>query len=87
MRENFSDERDVLRDFLVLIDAEVLAQLRADVLAELPLVGVGDLDFGDLLVDLGLGVLRVLEGLAEAAELRARGHRATEEAHERQRNQ
>ena len=43
-----------LRHRLVLIDAELLAQLRADLLAELPLFGVGML----MVVELVLGVLR-----------------------------
>ena len=82
LREHLADERHVLRHVLVLIDAEVLAQFRAHVFAELALVRVGDPDFGGLLVEVVLGFLRLLHPIAQAAELRVRRSRAADDAHQ-----
>ena len=75
LRKDIADERHIPGDVLVLIDAEFLPELRADLLAELPLVGVRHLQIGNL-VDLRLCVLGLFQPAAEAAELRVRGRRA-----------
>ena len=67
LRQDGADERDVLRDVGVLVDPERLDHLVADLLADLPLLGVGDLQVGDL-----LDGLRLLQRAGDAAELRGR---------------
>src|SRR6185312_14599270 len=72
--QRVSHERHVLRDRRILEHAKTLAQLRADLLAELTFFLVGD-----VVVVLLLGVDRLVGPffqLAERAELRVRGRRA-----------
>ncbi len=82
LRQHLADERHILRDVLVLIDAEVLAQFRAHVFAELSFVRVGDPDFGGLFVEVVFGFLRLFHPIAQAAELRVRRYRAANDTHE-----
>src|SRR4029079_14117487 len=80
---DIADKRHILGNVLVLIDAERLPELRADLLAELPLVGVRHLQIGNL-VDLRLCVLGLFQPAAQASKLRMRGRRADRRKREHQ---
>ena len=82
LRQNLSDQRHVPGDVLVLIDAEVLSELRADLFAELAFVGVGDLDFRTFLSTLLLASCACFSLSPRPAELRVGRRRRHSEAHQ-----
>ena len=71
LRERGAHEGHVLVDRRILNDAEPLANLGADVLADLPLLSFGH----DESSTCCLGLLRLLQRAAESAELRVGGAR------------
>ena len=70
-RQHCPDERDVLGDVGVLVDAERLDDLVADGLADLAFFGVGHFQVGDL-----LDGRRLVQRAGDASELRRRRTRA-----------